>query len=164
MIKPKVTTKVKGQENVEAMMKEMELMKKSYVTIGITEEAGHYTDGVNPPLVVEVALWNEFGTKNIPERSFFRTAIDENESQINNWREELLEGIMTGKLTTEKALNTIGFRIQTLIQNKIKSNVPPPLADSTVAQKKHDGVAPQTLIDTGLMLRSVTYKVFMVGG
>lgn len=130
----------------------------AYVAIGVHEDAGTYGDG--GPDVVEVALWNEFGTTNMPERSFIRSAIDDGMEQINQWREEFLTKMLTDGWTERKALEAMGFRIQTLIQNKIKSNVPPPLAESTVQAKMKDGVAPKTLIDTGLLLRSITYKVY----
>lgn len=136
--------------------------KNSYVSIGIHNDAGSYTEGKNPPEVYEVALWNEFGTdRGVPERSFIRSTIDENEGLFQSWRQEMIVNILEKNWTLEKALSAIGFRIQTLVQNKIKSNVPPPNAPSTVAEKARDGVAPNTLIHTGLMLRSVTFKVFL---
>lgn len=164
LIRSKATTTVKGQENVERIQEQVRLTKGSYVMIGFYKEAGKYTEGKDPPDVVEVALWNEFGTKKSPERSFIRSAIDENMAQINAWRDELLSEIMMGTLTAQAALETVGFRIMVMIQNKIKSDVPPPLADSTVAHKREQGLAPVTLIETGLMLRSVTYRIHMVGG
>lgn len=154
-------TTVKGQEKVDRFLRDIKYAATSYVTIGLHEEAGTYPpngDGISVT-VAEVGLWNEFGTKNSPERSFMRSAIDEGQGQIEKWRMELMGKVMEGKMTLEQALNAMGFRIMTLIQNKIKSNVPPPNADSTLAAKKRHGVAPNTLIDTGLMLRSVTYKV-----
>lgn len=137
-------------------LKELKKANGSYVTVGIHEGAGSYSDGED---VVNVALWNEFGTDTIPERSFFRSAIDGNEDKINAWREEALVNIIENGWTSEKALEMIGFRIQVLVQNKIQSDVPPPNAKSTTDEKVRKGVAPRTLLDTRLMLRSVTYKV-----
>ncbi len=132
--------------------------EKSYVVIGVNEGAGSYP-GPNPPLVAQVALWNEFGTATIPERSFLRSAMDDNATLIEKWRLEVIENIIFKGWTIQKALEAMGFRIQTLIQNKIKSDVPPPNAASTKAAKSRAGVADQTLINTGLLLRSITYKV-----
>lgn len=154
-------TTVKGQELVDKFFREIKKAENSYVTIGLHEDAGTYPpgkDGISVS-VVEVGLWNEFGTETSPERSFLRSAIDEGQSQIEAWRMELMSKVMMGTMSLEKSLEAMGFRIMTLVQNKIKSNVPPPNAPSTVAAKERHGVAPNTLIDTGLMLRSVTYKV-----
>jgi hypothetical protein len=144
----------------EEFFKKLKQIKTGYVTIGVHEDAGSYGDGTE---VVKVALWNEFGTPDadypIPERSFFRTAIDQNIDKINNWRDEMIDNIFEKGWSVEKALNAMGLRIQILVQNKIKSNVPPINAESTSASKKSRGVGQKTLMDSKLMLRSVTYKV-----
>jgi hypothetical protein len=106
-----------------------------------------------------VALWNEFGTRFAPERSFIRSALHENKSKINKWRGELIQNMVTKGWSMDKALTAMGLRIQFLIQNKIKSNVPPPLAASTARQKRRKGLAEVTLIDSGLLLRSIKFKV-----
>lgn len=160
MIHSKIHTKVKGQERVDRIRKVLAQYKEAFVSVGIHEDAGVYP-GSNPPSVVEVALWNEFGTETSPERSWLRSTIDQNAGKINEWREEMIGNILEKGWTVQKALETIGFRIQLLLQNKIKSNVPPPLAPSTANYKQAQGRPVVTLIDTGLMLRSVTYKVHL---
>jgi hypothetical protein len=142
---------------VKRMRKVLRQVQNAYVTVGIHEDAGQYEDETP---IVKVALWNEFGTKHSPERSFFRTAIDENEHKINEWRDELLGDVIEGKITVERALDALGFRVSQLITNKIKSNVPPQNADSTAAAKVRAGVTSGTLRNTDLMLRSVGHKVF----
>lgn len=141
-----------------AFLKELKRAKESYVTIGLHEDAGEYPGG---PSVVEVGLWNEFGTDTSPERSFLRTAIDKNEEKIGEWREEAITNMMERGWSTQKALEMLGFRIQQLVQRQIQSDVPPPNAKSTVDAKIRDGVATNTLQWTKLMLRSVTYKVVL---
>jgi len=158
MIKPNVHTKVTGQERVERIKKIAEESKGSYVSVGVHEDAGQYEDGTS---VVDVALWNEFGTENMPSRSFVRSAIDDNAEKIGRWREEMLGKMINEGWSLEKVLTAMGFRIQVLVQNKIKSNIPPPNAESTLAAKAKDGVGSNTLIWSGLMLRSVAFKVIM---
>lgn len=164
-IKPQVKVyDPKGREFKE-LLKRMKGVGRSYVTIGVHSDAGRYTEGKSPPSVAEVALWNEYGVPAsprrpaIPERSYLRSAIDQNASLINKWREELMRDIIDGKRTAEDALRAMGFRIQVLVQNKIKSNVPPPNAKRTVERKRKKGLAPNTLIETGLLLRSIGFKV-----
>jgi len=159
LIRAKVQITDSGKSEAQARNKRLKQLDKAYVTIGVHDDAGKYTEGNPPPDVVEVALWMEYGTKNIPERSFIRSTVDEHRSQINQWREQALRQIMFDGKSVKDALESIGFKVQALIQNKIKSNVPPPLADSTAARKRKSGVAPVTLINTGLLLRSITYKV-----
>lgn len=156
MIKPHVTTKIKGQDKVNRLREILKKTPNAYVSIGVHPDAGNYDDGQS---VIEVALWQEFGTEDIPSRSFIRSTVDENGAKFNQWREEMIENIVNKGWSVEKALEAIGFRIQVLIQNKIKSNVPPQLADSTAKAKVAKGRAPVTLIDSGLLLRSITFKV-----
>lgn len=165
MIKTHAVTSDKKTPGLDPkdLAKRIAQMKRSYVTIGIHSDAGQYGDtGVE---VYEVALWNEFGTPNaahpIPERSFFRSALNENEGVLNELREQLIQDITEGKVTVKKALEKVGFRVKTLIENKIKSNVPPENAESTKNAKIAAGYGTNTLIASGLLLRSVTYKVEM---
>lgn len=165
-IKGKITNRGVTPLQMSQFRKVLIAYSTARVTIGLHEDAGTYP-GTDPPSVVEVGLWNEFGTRFSPERSWLRSAIDENESQINAWREAAiraivdefaLHGVVT-KAFFHKQLSSIGFKIQVLVQNKIKSNIPPPNTEETAMAKDKAGVAAVTLIDSGLMLRSVTYKV-----
>lgn len=180
LIKSTITTRVIGKEKVEKILENIKGLRNSYVTIGVHEGAGSYQGGET---VAEVALWNEFGTRTVPERSWMRSAIDENEGLIEQWREEMVKHILEDGWTVEKALEAMGFRIQTLLQNKILSNVPPPYGtgvrtlgplskdeqggqDSKVDKnrkaKQAEGYNPnQTLYASGLMYRSVTFKVVL---
>lgn len=175
MIKSKTTTKDSNPDLIRRFLRKIRGSEKAYVTIGVHDDAGKYP-GPNAPSVVEVALWNEFGTQTSPERSFIRSTLDDNRSQIEQWRLEVIANVLHKDWTVTKALETIGFRVQTLIQNKIKSNVPPPNASSTQRKKSQSGSLPKTLdgasvgdqvsllssstlIDTGLMLRSIGFKV-----
>lgn len=155
LIKPTVKVEFNKKE-FEEFLKRMKHTSGSYVTIGVHEGAGDYESGVS---VVQVALWNEFGTERIPERSFLRSVLYGNESLINSWRQKEIKEIMEKKTTPEKALSSIGFRIRELVKNKIGSDVPPPNAPSTLARKKRLGVAPRTLIESGLLQRSIDFKV-----
>lgn len=173
LIKSRAKTVVKGQEKMDALRKVLSQYKEAYVTVGIHSDAGKYTDGTNPPEVYEVALWNEFGTADVPERSWFRSTLNENESKINQWREEMIDNILFKNWTIQKALDAIGIRLVILFQNKIKSNVPPEygtgkhgnssevIAQRQAAKAKETGGNINTLINTGLMLRSVTSRTVL---
>lgn len=159
MISAKVT--VNTTDTLKKVKKTLERIKGSYVTVGVHEDAGEYEDGTS---VAEVALWNEFGTERIPERSFIRSTLHENMSRINGWRQDLLSDVIEDKITLEHALDVLGFRMRELVRAKINSNIPPPNAPSTVAHKRLEGVPPRTLVETGLLARSVEYKVVIGGG
>lgn len=170
MIYAKGHTSVKGGAEYAALLKKIGQLAKSYVTIGLHEDAGSYPGGQT---VVEVGMWNEFGTETSPERSWMRSTIDENEGLLNQWREEMFYNIVDKGWPVQKSLEAIGMRIVVLLQNKIKSNVPPAygtgksgadaveIAKRQASKEARDGHS-ETLRDTELMLRSITYKVVIV--
>jgi hypothetical protein len=160
MIKSKTHTTVKGKDNARRIRMQLSLAAEAYVTVGIHDDAV-YPDGTS---VAQVALFNEFGTDTIPERSFVRSAIYEAHESINAWRAEALKNIAEKGWTAEKGLTMLGFRIQELIRNKIKSNVPPPNSARTQARKRRLGVPQRTLIETMHMLNSVTFRVVLGKG
>jgi hypothetical protein len=84
-----------------------------------------------------------------------RSTIDENLTKIQGWHRTAMEKIFDGKATPREVLTGIGERLQKLVRAKIKSNVPPPNAPSTIKRK---GSA-RTLIDTKLLLESINFKV-----
>ena len=168
MLAMNISTEDRKDPSHDKLIAELTRLNNAYVTIGFHDDAGTYPDGTD---VVTVALANEFGADiengfgegiaiHIPERSFIRSTIDEHMNEINQFREEALANMIEKGWSIEKALESVGFKIQVLIQNKIQSNVPPENADSTIAKKEREGKAIRTLMDSRLMLRSVTYKVF----
>lgn len=152
MFKGRFDISVRGQDEYGELLKRMKGLKV-YVTVGFQDTA-EYPDGT---AVVFVAICNEYGTENIPARHFFGPAIDENQALIDRWQDELIDQYLDGKVSLRGMLEELGKRVVKLVQDKIRSNVPPPNAPSTVAKKGSD----QTLIDTETMLKSVTYKVFI---
>jgi hypothetical protein len=105
--------------------------------------------------VAEYATYNEYGTREIPSRPFMAMSFDENVSKITNDARAGMRRITSGASTVDRELNIIGMKHQNRVQAKIRQGVPPPNAPSTIAKK---GSA-KTLVDTGVMLNSVTYSV-----
>lgn len=103
--------------------------------------------------IAEYAAANEFGTEKAPERSFMRSAFDENVAELTREMEGRYAQMMRGALTTRAALGLVGLKLQDMIKDKISSNIPPPNADSTIARKGSS----RTLIDTGAMKNSIHY-------
>jgi hypothetical protein len=162
VIKPKVKFDVKTAPGFEKFMKEIGKKRwRPYVAVGLNEGAGEYEDGES---VINVGLWNEFGTKDIPSRPWLRSVVYGKEDQINRIRANVVTQIASGKISMKKGLEILGERIVLLIQNQILGRGPfQANADSTIASKKRKNVSPpnRPLYDSGLLARSVTAKVYM---
>lgn len=108
-------------------------------------KAGYYEGeqhkGENATLS-EIALYNEFGTKDIPSRPFLRNA----EAKIQERATEIMQkGLQDGK-TLNQIVKEIAQDMRNQIIESITSNTPPPNKPSTIRQKKG---STHTLIDTG---------------
>lgn len=138
----------KDLQNIKIDKREItKFMGKERLEIGFFETA-RYPNGT---FVAQVARYNEFGTLNIPMRPFFRNAIQKN---IKKWY-ATLQNAINQNATPSKALSIVGEVARADIIQSITDLRTPPNAESTIKQKK----STNPLIDTGLMRRSVTYKV-----
>lgn len=167
MIRAKTKTTRKGPDWHRRLKAAAEQMDGSYVEIGVTQEAGNYPDGES---VAMVAAVNEFGYEGtgrdgrriaIPERSFLRAAVRVNAKAINAWRDQVLGNVVGHGWDAHKALTSMGTFIQILVQNMIKSNVPPPNSPSTLRYKARHHMGNKTLQELGvsLLLRSISHRV-----
>lgn len=143
------------------IMREIEEFSKTQLLVGIQEQAKTHTQVKNgrtqkPGLsVAEYAAKNEFGTDKIPQRSFMRTAFDENLNQIEIVIQEQFGAVIDGFQSVENAYGNVGQEVVGLIKTKIRTITFPPNSPTTIAMKGSS----KPLIDFGQMLASVTYAV-----
>lgn len=128
--------------------------KTPTIKIGVHAKDGadDYGDGVT---VLEVAIWNEFGTDNVPERSFIRAWFDENREKCRRAMAKMLEAVIAGKYTKEQAVELVAQRFVGEIQRRMAAGIAPPLAPETIRRKGSD----KPLIDTGQLRSSISYSI-----
>lgn len=141
-------TGIKGGEKLMAELKKL-AETNGVVRAGISEQAKTPDGG----FVAEYAYYNEFGTVNIPARPFMRLAIENNKGK---WFNLLHQNLLKG-MDAEAVLEEIGRTMQEDIEKSLDSNVPPPNSPATLRQKHSN----KTLYDTGLLRKSITYRVDM---
>jgi len=129
----------------------LELMKKRVVTAGIHTDDDARDDGESN---ASIGMMHEFGL-GVPQRSFMRSAFDENEAKIKKIANLAYGGAAKGRWTPDKAAKQIGEGLVAEIKEKIRTNIPPALADATVAAKGSTAA----LIDTGAMLNAIDFEV-----
>jgi len=136
---------------LKRFMRELQKAKVTEVVVGVQQGS----DNAEGESIAEYAAYNEFGTEKIPERSFMRSAFDENVNDLSRQLDRSYAQIQAGTMTVYKALGLVGLRHQDQIQHKIDTNVPPPNAPATIAAKGSS----HTLIDTGAMRASIRYII-----
>ena len=159
--------------SIQDVISRIRSLKNVRVKAGVLKGAT-YEDGTS---VAEVAIKNEFGDPKTPSRPFMRRAIKKYGDQ---WKTDFSNGLadfIAGKAELHSIANRLGVLMQACIQESIDSNIPPPNSPATIARKKariignrgtpildeHGNTAPsgstQTLIDTGHMMKSISYEV-----
>ena len=160
MAKVKVTVKRTGGKKLQRLLREAGKGGVSGVKVGFFSTA-KYEDGTP---VAAVAAWNEFGTKTIPERPFFRRALAEVEDGVTNI---IKAGIDPRRMVVDDRLaGRVGEYVAGQVQESITALKDPPNAPETVARKRKKlhgkkgvGGGENPLIDTGFMHDSVTWQV-----
>ncbi len=135
--------------------KELLKLDGAFTAVGFFSE-DKYPEGTN---IASIAFFNEFGTKNIPERSFIRAWIDKNKAKIRNFKIKLLDMLYKRRIDAKMALKLLGEFAQNGIKEEIIDIQTPGNAPSTIAKKGSSN----PLIDTGRMLNSVRHKEFFKG-
>lgn len=113
-----------------------------------------------PPTVLEVAIWNEFGTEHIPERSFIRETIDLHEAEILKLEVRLGKAVALGRIDDKQAMGLLGEHVVGLMKERIANRGAPkafePNAPRTIARK---GSSTPLIAHTGQLRNSITYRV-----
>lgn len=137
-------------------------LDKCFVRVGVLESKGgsemHNTEGGKPITLVELATIHEFGTANIPERSFIRTTLLINKAaELEEMQVKLARAIVMKGMDPLRALNILGSWAASQIKNGITSEEIGafPLAESTIARKGSS----KPLVDTGLLKNAISYEV-----
>lgn len=110
------------------------------------------------PLAVIAAI-HEFGLDDMPQRSFLRSAYDENLPMIDKMIQRVANGAVFG-LGTNAALNQLGNVVQGMVQRKIVDGPFVPNSSATIKRKKSS----KPLIDTGHLRQSIRYVIERKGG
>jgi len=140
-----------GGDSLKRKLKELstQVDKANKLSAGFFEGSTENKSGQPIPLV---ALLDEYGTKNMPSRPFFRRMIKMGEK---HWGEDLAVLLKHYEYDSDKALGALGLRLEDELKQSIADRVYTPLAPRTVARKGND----QTLIDSGDMQNAVAYRV-----
>lgn len=118
--------------------------------------------------VAGIAAVHEYGStkRNIPPRPFIRPAMQKYGGQ---WRDDLkagARGILAGTETPESVMEKMGLQVSAQIKEKILTINSPSLQPATIAARRRKladksttGSLDKPLIDTGLMVITLTYAV-----
>lgn len=151
---PGVVDRDRGLLAVMARLRDLDRLGAK---VGILEAAGnHQTTGDSGEVltVAAVAAVHEFGSVNVPERSFLRAGLDEGRATIADGITTLTGRVVDG-MAPRVAVGRLGLLGQREVQRKLTDGPFTPLAERTILEKGSS----RPLIDTGQMRRAVTFEV-----
>lgn len=134
------------------MSKLTQMLDKYRKTGNVSMRVGIMGDKTYPDgqFVAMVGYYNEYGTKDIPTRPFFRATIESNRKVLPDMIASLLR-----KHDTETAARLVGDHMVGQLSDSVQTWTDPPNADSTIRQKGYN--AP--LRETKQLARSFSYEI-----
>lgn len=162
-------TVVDRDRGYAAMTKRIWGFKRPTIAVGILAGAGasqqhiehHEKHGQEmvpdrePMTLLQIAIWNEFGTEDSPARAFVRGWYDENEARLRKDLSILMKSVIRGERTKEQVLDLLALRCVGEIQQRMADGLSPENAQSTIDRK---GSSKPT-IDSGQLRSGVTSRV-----
>lgn len=151
-------SQIKAGGKLNAALLRINGIKNTSMKVGILNGATNPDTG---ELIAPYAAANEFGTRNMPARPFFRNTIAKKDNEWGAKFEALAARNPLSKETVLEALNGLGGVMVADIQEEIETGTFAPLAPSTVARKKKKGIADpeKPLVETGAMQRAIDYEI-----
>jgi hypothetical protein len=152
----KVTTSVK---DIDKGFKKLagELGGAGTITLGVQGEEAEKQHQNSELTIGQVAAIHELGL-GVPERSWLRTWMDENEQRCRADMGAALQEVIRGRKSRKQALNDVGYKWVAAMRENIRSGrIRPSLAASTVAAKGHN----IPLLDSGDVMNSITYRLYL---
>lgn len=139
-----------------AYLNNLEKSKRLKVKVGLPQETASgkaYGDGIS---VLQVGIWHEYGTKDIPMRSFIRAPFVEKREDVNKYISSQFNNVFEDGTDAEIALGRIGVKGTNICKEAFKTKgfgKWSALKPATIKDKGSSGI----LIDTGLLRNSITW-------
>jgi len=166
----KFIRKTKSPDHIEELSKRIRNAPDVVVGFPFSLRSNQAAREPNGASVVDVAIWNNFGTKTIPERRFMEASKKQITKATESDRRKYVKAIMDGKMDPEQALEILGVKSVMVIRRVINDWSDPPNSPLTInggwitlpngkkcyiKGKKVNN----PLVDTGLMRNMVTWEL-----
>lgn len=134
------------------IMRDLQKLDGMEVVAGMLKDSGKASNGAS---YVDIATWNEYGTRRIPSRPFIRISADTNRQAWAKMAQQCVNDVIDGDSPAEAA-KVVGHRMVEDIRkvfgdtSKLKANAP-----STIKKKGRN----EPLVDSGEMRKRVNFRV-----
>lgn len=98
--------------------------------------------------------WESGGERGVPERSFIRRTFQDQRDKLRSVIVRLSRGVLTEKVTVEKAMDVLGTWAVSAIRATIRARINPPNKPATIKAKKSS----VPLVDTGQLYQGISFE------
>jgi hypothetical protein len=133
------------------LLEQIKSIKGAAVDVGVLGDKAAASHGETT--VADVATFHEFGL-GVPERSFIRGYVDENEAGAAKLALKAAQSVAKG-LDVDTVLNVVGLSHVGGMQARIAEGIDPALSPATIEKK---GSA-TPLVDTGQLRSAITHRI-----
>lgn len=149
--------------DTEKLLKEIDYLKNHRVEIGVLAIDKDLKGDDGKTTILEYAIYNEYGTSNIPPRPFMRHTLNTNKTLISGLMRNITRQVIRGEKTAKEALMEFGETIRGLIiQNIVMAYTwATPNKASTLKSKTRKGKILNTkpLLDEKFLYKSIRYQI-----
>ena len=131
-------------------MAELNWLAKRDIHVGFKRGVGVYEDGTD---VVDVAMYNEYGTSRIPSRPFMRQSFEQHKTEYILECERIYTKMIKGQ-KIQGDIKKFGYKVKDDIYREINLGAFVPNAPSTIHKKGFN----KPLYETGLLGKSIVYE------
>ncbi|KGS34461.1 hypothetical protein [Burkholderia pseudomallei] len=150
-------------DRLDEVLKSISRLVQKEVLVGVPDSTAGRKDDGEPLSNAEIGYIMENGSpaNNIPARPHLVPGVQDARPKFEPQLQKGVEAALDGDLEkVDRSLNRAGLVAQNSVRAKINSNIPPKLADSTLAARRRRGVTREnTLVDTGQYRNAITYVV-----
>jgi hypothetical protein len=140
-------------EKVKAVVKSVTSQQIPGIQVGVFQDAGMTADGRLH--LAELAAIHEYGSANLPQRSFIRAALRGAQGELKKLMARITKAMLALKLSADTAWKQLGSWAVNVVQTYILSgSVRPALKPSTVKAKGNS----TPLFETGLLVGAVSWR------
>lgn len=176
MFTVKIKVKEKDPRAFDKLKKRLEKISSKKVVAGFPKgklNNAHYEGSKNHPgpSIIDVAIWNEFGTYNIPRRDYMGPASEKWNEYFKLMVEENQDDIISGKLNIDNFLNAMGqagaeFISESIVKLNTPANAPITIEGGWMKNKKSGKPfkvkgkkSSNPLVDTGDLSKAPIHEI-----
>ncbi|MCA8249257.1 hypothetical protein LGN12_19020 [Burkholderia multivorans] len=150
-------------DRLDEVLKSISGLVQKEVLVGIPDSTAGQKEHGEPISKAEIGYILENGSpaNNIPPRPHLVPGVEEARPKFEPKLRKGVEAALDGDLEkVNRSLNSAGLVTVPVVQNKINSNIPPELAESTLEARRRNGITTEkTLVVTGEYRNAMTYVI-----